>query len=69
MRDSGSNVEGWMENLKKVEKNLRKRVRDMPIRRDVINTVSKFDIKRVEKKRAMIDANNRRKARAVGDLS
>jgi hypothetical protein len=66
MRDSGCEVEPWMENLKRVKKNLRKRVRDMPIRRDEIKTVSKFDVKRVEKKRAMIDANNRRKARVVG---
>lgn len=66
MKDSGSTVEPWMENLKKVSKNMKKRVREMPIRRDGIKTVARFDTKRIEKKRAMIDANKRRKAAVVG---
>lgn len=61
MKESGCEVPEWMSNLKKPSRNLKKNVRNMPIRRDDIKTMSTYDEKKLNKKTAMVQASKRRK--------
>ncbi|KAJ3046564.1 RNA-dependent ATPase rok1 [Rhizophlyctis rosea] len=66
MRESGCEVPEWMEKIKGPSKKEKKILRKKPVEREGVATVSKFDVKRVEKKRMMIEASKRRKATQEG---
>lgn len=61
MMESGSFVEEWMQKMARPGKNDKKNLKRMPIRRDDISTVSKYDINKAEKKTQMVEGSKRRK--------
>ena len=54
MRESGCDVPEWMEKIKGPSKKEKKILRKKPVERDGIETVSKFDQKKIEKKRYVL---------------
>jgi ATP-dependent RNA helicase DDX52/ROK1 len=65
MKESGCEVAEWMLKLKNPSKNLKKNVKNMPIRRNDIKTTSKYDENKNKKKAEMIQASKRRKLAEV----
>ncbi|KAJ3082206.1 DEAD (Asp-Glu-Ala-Asp) box polypeptide 52, partial [Quaeritorhiza haematococci] len=63
MRESGCEVPEWMLKLPKPSKMAKKQRRTNPLERDAIKTTSKYDLKKAEKKREMIESSKKRKAK------
>ncbi|KAI9350582.1 putative ATP-dependent RNA helicase DDX52 [Zopfochytrium polystomum] len=61
MKESGCEVPEWMLQLHNPSWLERKRLKINPVERETIRTVSAYDLKKQEKKRAMIEASKRRK--------
>ncbi|KAI7831411.1 P-loop containing nucleoside triphosphate hydrolase protein [Gamsiella multidivaricata] len=62
MRESGCEVADWMLAMKKPSKNQKKNLRQMPLGRSSINTMSSYDKKKIAHKRDMIANSKKRKA-------
>ncbi|KAF9366333.1 RNA-dependent ATPase rok1 [Mortierella sp. NVP85] len=62
MRESGCEVEDWMLEMKKPSKNEKKNLRQKPLGRSSISTMSSYDKKKIAHKRDMISNSKKRKA-------
>ncbi|KAG0299751.1 DEAD (Asp-Glu-Ala-Asp) box polypeptide 52 [Dissophora globulifera] len=62
MRESGCEVADWMLAMKKPSKNQKKNLRQRPVGRSSINTMSSYDKKKVAHRRDMIANSKKRKA-------
>ncbi|KAF9436477.1 RNA-dependent ATPase rok1 [Entomortierella beljakovae] len=62
MRESGCEVADWMLAMKKPSKNEKKNLRQRPLGRSAINTMSSYDKKKIAHKRDMIANSKKRKA-------
>ncbi|KAG0316283.1 DEAD (Asp-Glu-Ala-Asp) box polypeptide 52 [Dissophora globulifera] len=62
MRESGCEVADWMLAMKKPSKNQKKNLRQRPLGRSSINTMSSYDKKKVAHRRDMIANSKKRKA-------
>ncbi|KAG0042382.1 RNA-dependent ATPase rok1 [Gryganskiella cystojenkinii] len=62
MRESGCEVADWMLAMKKPSKNDKKNLRQRPLGRSAINTMSGYDKKKIAHKRDMIANSKKRKA-------
>jgi ATP-dependent RNA helicase DDX52/ROK1 len=65
MKESGCEIPSWMLKLKKPSKNQKKNFKSMPINREDIKTVSKYDENKKKKKDDMVQASKRRKLALV----
>ncbi|KAI8996716.1 P-loop containing nucleoside triphosphate hydrolase protein [Gaertneriomyces semiglobifer] len=65
MRDSGCEVPEWMLQLKNPSKNEKKNLKQKPVKRDNIKTVSSYDERKLKHKRAIIEASKRRNVKAI----
>ncbi|CAG8588738.1 12577_t:CDS:10 [Acaulospora morrowiae] len=65
MKDSGCEVPDWMLKLKNPTKESKHQLRKKPIKRKTIDTRSYYDIKKIKRKREIIEASKRRKARKL----
>ncbi|KAJ3286155.1 RNA-dependent ATPase rok1 [Borealophlyctis nickersoniae] len=63
MKESGCDVPEWMLKLKKPSQNEKKNLRRKPIQRATIKTTPASDLKKAERKKAMIEGSKRRKAK------
>jgi ATP-dependent RNA helicase DDX52/ROK1 len=63
MKQSGCDVPDWMLALKKPTKQQKKNLKQRPVERDQIKTISAYDEKKQKRKREMIEASQRRKKR------
>ncbi|KAG0330826.1 RNA-dependent ATPase rok1 [Podila humilis] len=61
MRESGCEVADWMLAMKKPSKNEKKNLRQRPLGRSTINTMSSYDKKKIAHKRDMIANSKKRK--------
>ncbi|KAG9323750.1 hypothetical protein KVV02_007745 [Mortierella alpina] len=66
MRESGCEVADWMLAMKKPSKNEKKNLRQRPLGRSTINTMSSYDKKKIAHKRDMIANSKKRKAGGLG---
>ncbi|KAF9953934.1 RNA-dependent ATPase rok1 [Mortierella alpina] len=66
MRESGCEVADWMLAMKKPSKNEKKNLRQRPLGRSTINTMSSYDKKKIAHKRDMIANSKKRKAGGHG---
>ncbi|KAF9285082.1 RNA-dependent ATPase rok1 [Mortierella alpina] len=66
MRESGCEVADWMLAMKKPSKNEKKNLRQRPLGRSTINTMSSYDKKKIAHKRDMIANSKKRKAGGSG---
>ncbi|KAG0084364.1 RNA-dependent ATPase rok1 [Podila epicladia] len=66
MRESGCEVADWMLAMKKPSKNEKKNLRQRPLGRSAINTMSSYDKKKIAHKRDMIANSKKRKADGSG---
>ncbi|KAI1320804.1 RNA-dependent ATPase rok1 [Mortierella claussenii] len=66
MRESGCEVADWMLAMKKPSKNQKKNLRQRPLGRSSINTMSSYDKKKISHKRDMIANSKKRKAGGGG---
>ncbi|KAF9998885.1 RNA-dependent ATPase rok1 [Entomortierella chlamydospora] len=62
MRESGCEVADWMLEMKKPSKNQKKNLRQRPLGRSSINTMSSYDKKKIAHKRDIIANSKKRKA-------
>ncbi|KAF8929395.1 RNA-dependent ATPase rok1 [Dissophora ornata] len=62
MRESGCEVADWMLAMKKPSKNQKKNLRQRPLGRSSINTMSSYDKKKIAHKRDMVANSKKRKA-------
>ncbi|KAF9200455.1 RNA-dependent ATPase rok1 [Haplosporangium sp. Z 27] len=62
MRESGCEVADWMLAMKKPSKNQKKNLRQRPLGRSAINTMSSYDKKKIAHKRDIIANSKKRKA-------
>lgn len=60
MKESGCPVPDWMLNLKKPTKNLKKNLKQRPVKRDTIKTISEYDEKKQKRKREMVEGSQNR---------
>ncbi|XP_068701080.1 probable ATP-dependent RNA helicase DDX52 isoform X1 [Montipora foliosa] len=63
MKSSGCEIPDWMLKLKKPSRKARKRLSRNPPSRSTIKTVSKYDLEKAKKKRDMIEASKKKKAK------
>jgi len=63
MKDSGCEVPKWMLELKKPTKEMKKRLKKNPIKRNRITTVSEYDLKKSQHKREIIEFSKKRKSK------
>ncbi|KAI8620321.1 P-loop containing nucleoside triphosphate hydrolase protein [Chytriomyces sp. MP71] len=61
MKESGCDVPEWMLNLKNPNAKERKKLRKRAIERETINTMSKYDAKKIAKKRDIVEAQKSKK--------
>ncbi|ORX48161.1 P-loop containing nucleoside triphosphate hydrolase protein [Piromyces finnis] len=61
MKSSGCDVPDWMLELKKPTKEMKKKLRNRPIQRKTINTMSKYDKQKILHKQDMINNSKKRK--------
>ncbi|KAF9205581.1 RNA-dependent ATPase rok1 [Podila verticillata] len=66
MRESGCEVADWMLAMKKPSQNEKKNLRQRPLGRSTINTMSSYDKKKIAHKRDMIANSKKRKAGGSG---
>ncbi|GJJ73878.1 ATP-dependent RNA helicase DDX52/ROK1 [Entomortierella parvispora] len=69
MRESGCEVADWMLAMKKPSKNDKKNLRQRPLGRSAINTMSGYDKKKIAHKRDMIANSKKRKATGAAGAS
>lgn len=65
MKESGCEVPDWMLQLKNPSRESKKRLRKKPIERKTIDTRSTYDIKKMIRKKEIIEASKKRKARKL----
>ncbi|KAJ3229191.1 DEAD (Asp-Glu-Ala-Asp) box polypeptide 52 [Chytriomyces hyalinus] len=65
MKESGCEVPEWLLNVKNPNKKERKNLRKRAIQRDTISTMSKYDAKKIAKKRNIVDDSKKRKQEKV----
>jgi len=63
MKSSGCDVPEWMLQLKKPTKEMKKKLRNRPVQRKTINTMSKYDKQKIHHKQDMINNSKKRKAK------
>ncbi|KAF9420381.1 RNA-dependent ATPase rok1 [Podila epigama] len=68
MRESGCEVADWMLAMKKPSKNEKKNLRQRPLGRSAINTMSTYDKKKIAHKRDMIANSKKRKTNGSGPV-
>lgn len=61
MKSSGCDVPEWMLQLKNPTKEMKKKLRNRPIQRKTINTMSKYDKQKIHHKQDMINNSKKRK--------
>ncbi len=61
MKSSGCDVPEWMLQLKNPTKEMKKKLRNRPIQRKTINTMSKYDKQKINHKQEMINNSKKRK--------
>ncbi|RGB39672.1 P-loop containing nucleoside triphosphate hydrolase protein [Rhizophagus diaphanus] len=69
MKESGCEVPDWMLQLKNPSRESKKRLRKKPIERKTIDTRSTYDIKKMIRKKEIIEASKKRKARKLAIAS
>jgi len=67
MKSSGCDVPDWMLELKKPTKEMKKKLRNRPIQRKTINTMSKYDKQKIQHKQDMINNSKKRKQNSNND--
>ncbi|KAJ3285141.1 RNA-dependent ATPase rok1, partial [Blyttiomyces sp. JEL0837] len=60
MKESGCDVPAWMLDLKNPNKKERKKLKKKAIERETIKTMSKYDAKKMDKKKAMVAASKKK---------
>ncbi|KAI8828663.1 putative ROK1-ATP-dependent RNA helicase, partial [Chytriomyces cf. hyalinus JEL632] len=65
MKESGCDVPEWLLNVKNPNKKERKNLRKRAIQRDTISTMSKYDAKKIAKKRNIVDDSKKRKQEKI----
>ncbi|KAL2914623.1 RNA-dependent ATPase rok1 [Polyrhizophydium stewartii] len=69
MKESGCDVPDWMLQLKNPTKSMKKNLRQRPISRDQIKTVSEYDERKLKRKHEMVEASKRRKLKTAGQTA
>ncbi|PKK79361.1 P-loop containing nucleoside triphosphate hydrolase protein [Rhizophagus irregularis] len=69
MKESGCEVPDWMLQLKNPSRESKKRLRKKPIERKTIDTRSTYDLKKMIRKKEIIEASKKRKARKLAIAS